>query len=79
MEIHTENIFEFNPLNAELNPICYLLILLKDLTFMGTYFVSTFQYISNKMQRYTIHLYLETAYVFLVLLPPIIRSAYKCI
>jgi hypothetical protein len=26
----------FNPLNAELNPICHLLILLGDLTFMGT-------------------------------------------
>jgi hypothetical protein len=25
----------FNPLNAELNPICHLLILLGDLTFMG--------------------------------------------
>jgi hypothetical protein len=30
---------------------------------MGPYIVSIFQYtcISNKMQRYTIHLYLETA------------------
>jgi hypothetical protein len=46
-----------NPLNAELNPICHLLILLGDLTFMGTCIVS----ISNKMQRYTVHLYLETA------------------
>jgi hypothetical protein len=40
-----------NPLNAELNPICHLLILLVDLTFMGTCIVSIFYYISNKMQR----------------------------
>jgi hypothetical protein len=36
-----------NPLNAELNPICHLLVLLGDLTFMGTCIVSIFQYISN--------------------------------
>jgi hypothetical protein len=52
---------EFNPLNAELNPIGHLLILLGDLTFMGPCIVSIFQYISNKMQRYTVYLYLETA------------------
>jgi hypothetical protein len=46
-----------NPLNAELNPICHLLILLRDLTFMGPCIVS----VSNKMQRYTVYLYLETA------------------
>jgi hypothetical protein len=40
---------QVNPLNAELNPVCHLLILLGDLTFMGTYILS----ISNKMQRYT--------------------------
>jgi hypothetical protein len=28
---------------------------------MGPYIVSIFQYISNKMQRYTLYLYLETA------------------
>jgi hypothetical protein len=41
----------FNPLNAELNPICHLLVLLGDLTFMGPCIVSIFQYtcISNKM------------------------------
>jgi hypothetical protein len=50
-----------NPLNAELNPICHLLILLGDLTGMGPCIVSIFQYISNKMHRYTIYLYLETA------------------
>jgi hypothetical protein len=52
----TNEIF-FSPLNAELNPICHLLILLADLTFMGKGIVS----ISNKMQRYTVYLYLETA------------------
>jgi hypothetical protein len=46
-----------NTLNAELNPICHLLILLGDLTFMGPCIVS----ISNKMLRYTVYLYLETA------------------
>jgi hypothetical protein len=51
----------FNPLNAELNPICQLLILLEDLTFISTCIVSIFQYISDKMQRYTVYLYLETA------------------
>jgi hypothetical protein len=47
----------FNPLNAELNPMCLLLILLGDLTFMGKCIVS----ISNKMHCYTVYLYLETA------------------
>jgi len=51
----------FNPLNAELNPICHLLVLLGDLTFMGPCIVSIFQYINKKMQRYTVYLYLETA------------------
>ena len=50
-----------NPLNAELNPICHLLVLLGDLKFMGPCIVSIFQYISNKMQCYTVYLYLETA------------------
>jgi hypothetical protein len=50
-----------NPLNAELNPICHLLVLLGDLTFMGTCIVSIFQYIFNKMQLYTVYLYLKTA------------------
>jgi hypothetical protein len=49
--------YDINPLNAELNPICHLLLLLGDLTFMGTCNVS----ISNKIQRYTVYLYLETA------------------
>jgi hypothetical protein len=49
--------WNINPLNAKLNSICHLLILLGDLTFMGPCIVS----ISNKMQRYTFYLYLETA------------------
>ena len=53
--------YEFNPLNAELNPICRLLVLLGDLTLMDPCIVSIFQYISNKMHRYTVYLYLETA------------------
>jgi hypothetical protein len=69
-----------NPLNAELNPICHLLVLLGDLTFMGPCIVSIFQYkcISNKMQRYTIYLYLKTA-LHVSDGASIIRSAYKCI
>jgi hypothetical protein len=50
-----------NPLNAELNTICHLLVLLGDLKFMGPYILSIFQYISKKMQSYTVYLYLETA------------------
>jgi hypothetical protein len=46
-----------NPLNAELNPICHFLILLGYLKFMGKCIVS----ISNKMERYTVYLYLEIA------------------
>jgi hypothetical protein len=41
--------------------MCRLLVLLGDLTFMGPCIVSIFQYISNKIQRYTFYLYLETA------------------
>jgi hypothetical protein len=34
--------YPVNPLNAELNPICHLLVLIGDLTFMGPCIVSTF-------------------------------------
>jgi hypothetical protein len=47
----------FNPLNAELNPVCHLLILLGDLTFMGMCIVI----ICNKMQLYTVYSSLGTA------------------
>jgi hypothetical protein len=50
-----------NHLNAELNPICQLVVLLGDLTFMGSCIVSIFQYISNKMQRYIVYLYLHVS------------------
>jgi hypothetical protein len=52
-----------NSLKAELNPICHLLVLLGDLTFMVPCILSIFQYtfIANKMQNYTVYLYLETA------------------
>jgi hypothetical protein len=62
-EVQTNASDIINPLNAELNPICHLLVLLGDLTFMGPCIISIFQYtcISNKMQRYTVYLYLETA------------------
>jgi hypothetical protein len=61
--VDRSSLFMFNTLNAELNPICHLLVLLGDLKFMGPCIVSIFQYtcISNKMQRYTVYLYLETA------------------
>jgi hypothetical protein len=55
------NLAFVNPLNSKLNPICRLLVLLGDLKFMGPCIVSIFQYIFNKMQRYTVYLYLETA------------------
>jgi hypothetical protein len=54
---------KLNPLNSELNLIRHLLVLLGDLTFIGPCIVSIFQHtrISNKMQRYIVYLYLETA------------------
>jgi hypothetical protein len=54
---------DINPLNAELNLICHLLVLLGVFTFMGPCIVNIFQYtcMSNKMQRYTVYLNLETA------------------
>ena len=60
-ESYRVHVCVINPLNAELNSICHLLVLLGDLTFMGPCIVSIFQCISNKMQRYTVYLYLETA------------------
>jgi len=37
------------------------------------------QYISNKMQRYTVYFIWQLLYMFRVVPPPIIRSAYNCI
>jgi len=68
----------FNPLNAELNPICHLLVLLGDLTFMGTCIVSIFQYIDPTRCNVTQFIYIwKLLYMFRVVLPPIIRSAYN--
>jgi len=36
-------------------------------------------YISNKMQRYTVYFIWKLLYMFRVVPPPIIRSAYNCI
>ena len=38
-----------------------------------------FQYISNKMQHYTVYCIWKLLYMFRVVPPPIIRSAYNCI
>jgi len=38
-----------------------------------------FQYISNKMQRYTVYYIWKLLYMFRVVPSPIIRSAYNCI
>jgi hypothetical protein len=62
--VSPETCWTINPSNAELNPICHLLVLLGVLTFMSPCILSIFQYISNKMQRYTVYLYLETALHF---------------
>jgi hypothetical protein len=35
-------LYSVNPLNAELNPICHFLVLLRHLTFMGPCIVSIF-------------------------------------
>ena len=35
--------------------------LTRNLTYMRPFIVNIFQYTSNKMQRYTVYLYLETA------------------
>jgi hypothetical protein len=55
--VQITDVVRINPLIAELIPMCHLLILLGDLTFIGKCIVS----ISNKMQRHTVYLYLETA------------------
>ena len=46
---------------------------------MGPCIVNIFQYISNKMQLYTVNFIWKLLYMFRVLPPPIIRSAYNCI
>jgi len=49
---------------------------------LGNYTASSgnlFQYISNKMQLYTVYYIWKLLCMFRVLLPSIIRSAYNCI
>jgi len=47
--------------------------------FMGPCVVRIFQYIAKKKQRYTVYYIWKLLYLFLVVPPPIIRSAYNCI
>ena len=62
---------------------CQVLMLgnvaLRNLTFVGPCIARIFQYISNKMQRYTVYFIWKLLYMFRVLPPPIIRSANNCI
>jgi len=46
---------------------------------MGPCIANIVQYISNKMQLNTVYYIWKLLYMFRVLLPPIIRSAYNCI
>jgi hypothetical protein len=67
-----------NSLNAELNPICHLLILLGDLTFMGPCIVCSNIYPTRCNVTQFIYIW-KLLYMFRVVLPPTIRSAYTCI
>ena len=53
--------------------------LLLNLMFMGLCIANIFQYISNKMQLHTVYYIWKLLYMFRLILPPIIRSAYNCI
>jgi len=46
---------------------------------MSPCIVRIFQYISNKMQRYTVYFIWKLLYMFRVVPPPIISSANNCI
>ena len=46
---------------------------------MGPCIIRIFQYISNNMQCYTVYYIWKLLYMFQVVPPPIIRSAYNCI
>jgi hypothetical protein len=70
-----------NPLNAELNLICHLLVLLGDLTFMGPCIVSIFHirvYPTRCNVIQFIYIW-KLLHMFRMVLPPIIRSIYICI
>jgi len=68
---------------TEKSIISYFATWLKEillrLTFMGPCIIRIFQYISNKMQRYTVYFIWKLLYMFRVVPPPIIRSANNCI
>ena len=49
-----------------------------NLTFMGPCIIRIFQYISNKIQCYTVYFIWKLLYMFRVVPPPIIRSANNC-
>ena len=49
------------------------------LTFMGPSIARIFQYLSNKMQRYTAYFIWKMLYIFRVVIPPIIKRANICI
>ena len=70
----------FNPFNPELNPICRLLVLLRDLTFMVPCIVKIYSNKYPTRRNVTQFIYIwKLLYMFRVILPPIIRSAYNCI
>ena len=48
-------------------------------TLVNQVFILIFQYISNKLQRYTVYFIWKLLYIFRVVLSPIIRSANNCI
>ena len=54
-------------------------MLLLTLKFMGPCIVIIFQYISNKMQHYTVYFIWKLLYMFRVVPSPIIRNANNCI
>jgi len=53
--------------------------MLFNLTFIGPCIVIIFEYISNKMQNYTVYFIWKLLYMFRVVAPPIIRRVNNCI
>jgi hypothetical protein len=71
---------KINPLNFELNPIRHLLVLLGNLTFMCPCIVHSNIRVYPTGCNVTQFNYIwKLLYIFRVVLPPIIRSAYNCI
>jgi len=66
--------------NVDVNPLCNLKQFLSVKTVLPyNNSINIFQYISNKMQRYTVYFIWKLPYKFRVVTPPIIRSIYNCI